>query len=109
MTGVDGTEIFEKLLPACCRNRRYNGLDRHNRCWMVRRGTSLLRKGSSTRRWRLAAWWSARPDRPRIVLGGRVKGTTKIAPVQGFCSSVAASLKNGIPAAGSVQRPDRRL
>ena len=32
---------------------------------------------------------------PRIVLGGRVKGTTKIAPVQGFCSSVAASLKNG--------------
>ena len=95
MTGVDGTEIFEKLLPACCRNRRYNGLDRHNRCWMVRRGTSLLRKGSSTRRWRLAAWWSARPDRPRIVLGGRVKGTTKIAPVQGFCSSVAASLKNG--------------
>ena len=29
MTGVERTEIFEKLLPACCRNAQNNGLNRH--------------------------------------------------------------------------------
>ena len=79
-----GRKSSKKLLPACCRNRRYNGLDRHNRCWMVRRGTSLLRRAQA-QALALSGVVGCSFGSPEDSARRKGQGH-EIAPVQGFCS-----------------------